>query len=551
MELTKVQKIYGARLGMAMMLFADVTEHKYETLQTLCETLGLSNKRVVNRLKESNKIVLYIPSEQIYYDWLYVIFDESEYNKDVLTEFYNLSKKRFSYITEYIEKLEKYYSKNQISQCIEVVRSMQKKKIRTDALLFYLCYSNIITDIDSIGIDYNGLIYAGKGILFSSEKKQDEYLLNFNTGEQVMTSLQFKKYLKARREELAEYMSTFFEEEIEEQHLGAYLDDVLSSKASNHGVEVEYSLGGIIKTACRNILIEHGGGLDWYESITSRKGSSFACNLNYIPNVDDIIEKYYIQLMRYNYIQEDEFSKRYLIRECKSESPLIDLISIMFMYNVDVFTKMFMNLLEDYYINFSWEKVVNQSGLERYKSIITTLEAEIQSMCNKLERADNTIRIFNEQLRKEKNAEIIPLEKINNELEKRMEEKDAEIENLKQQIKSRDEFIELLENAVEDRKELETIDLPTLQTKKYLFVGNAKEALPELHKKFVNSLFMENESFSLTNIKVDAIVMLIKYMSHGMYYKIRSANTLNDIPIVRCNTKNIDTIYNAMSKIIN
>ncbi len=549
MKLTKEQKIYGARLGMAMILFGDVDEHKYETLQTLCETFDLSNKRVVNRLKESNKIVLYIPSEQIYYDWMYVIFDESEHNENVLTEFYNLSKKRFSYIIEYVEKLEKHFSKNEISQCIDLVSSMQKKKIRQDALLFYLCYSNIITDIEAIGIDYQHFIYTGKNILFASEKNQDEYLINFNTGEQVITSPQFKKYLKARRTELVEYMSDMLDEEVAEPDLAAYLDEMLSSKASDHGVLVEDSLGGAVKAACRNILIEHGGGLDWYEAITSRIGSSFACNLNYIPDVDDIIEKYYIQLMRYNYYHEEEFSKRYLIRECKSESPLIDLISIMFMYNIDVFTKMFMNLLEDYYTNFSWEKIVNQKDSARYKSIIATLETEIQFMSSKLERANDKIQIVNEQLRQEKNAELIPLEKITNELEKRMEEKDAEIENLKQQIRSRDEFIELLENA-DDEKKLNAIDLSTLQTKKYLFVGYAKEALPELHRKFANSLFMESENFSLINIKVDAIVLLIKYMSHSMYYKIKSASTLKDIPIIKCNTKNVDTIYNAMSEVM-
>ena len=549
MKLTKDQKIYGARLGMALILFGDVHEHKYETLQALCETFDLSNKRVANKLKETKKIILYIPSEQIYYDWIYVIFDESEYNENVLTEFYNLSKKRFSYIIEDVEKLEEYFGKNEISKCVNLVSGIQKKKIRTDILFFYLCYSNVITDIEAIGMDYNNFIYTGEYVLFASEKKQDEYLLNFNTGEQIITSFQFKKYLKARRTELAEYVSSICNEEVAESELAMYLDKILSSKASDHGVLVESSLEGVVKSACRNILIKHGGGLDWYEAITSRIGSSFDCNLNYIPDVNDLIEKYYIQLMRYNYYREEEFSKRYLIRECKSESPLIDLISIMFMYNIDVFTKMFMNLLEDYYMNFSWEKIVNQKESARYKNIITTLETEIQLVSNKLKRANDRIQIVNEQLRQEKNTEIIPLEKINNELERKMEEKDAEIEKLKQQIRSRDEFIELLENT-DDDKTSNTIDLPALQTKKYLFVGYAKEALPELRRNFANSLFMESESFSLINIKVDAIVMLIKYMSHGMYYKIKSVSALNSIPVIKCNTKNIDTIYNAMSEVI-
>lgn len=218
------------------------------------------------------------------------------------------------------------------------------------------------------------------------------------------------------------------------------------------------------------------------------------------------------------------------------------------MYNIDVFTKMFMNLLEDYYKNFSWEKIVNQEVSARYENIITTLESDIQSMKNSLERANAKIQVFNDQLRKEKDSEIIPFERAAAEFEKKMEEKDKEIEKLKQQIRSRDEFIELLEN-VDDGEIPETIDIQTLQAKRYLFVGNIKEAMPELHRKFSNSLFMENENFSLTSIKVDMIVMLVKYMSHGMYYKIKAANTLSNIPVVMCNTKNIDTVYAAMAKV--
>lgn len=548
MKLTKEQKMYGARLAMSMILFSDINEHKYDKLQMLCETFKLSNEKAIKKMKQHNRIILSIPSEQIYYDWMYVIYDESEYNENILNEFCNLSKNMFPQIYESVKKIEDYFSKNEVSKCTDTINKIGKQRVRIDYLYFYLFYSDIVTDIESIGLDYKNFIYTVRDTLFASEKHQDEYFINFNTGEQVITSSQFKKYLKARRTELVEYMSEIFDDEISECNLGEYLDEMLSSKISENGVLVEFSLEGIIKTACRNILIEHGGGLDWYESITCRDKVQYISNLGYIPDVDDIIEKYYIQVLRYNYYQRGELSKVYLIRECKSESPLMDLISIIFMYNIDVFTKMFMNLLEDYYKNFSWEKIVNQEVSARYENIITTLESDIQSMKNSLERANAKIQVFNDQLRKEKDSEIIPFERAAAEFEKKMEEKDKEIEKLKQQIRSRDEFIELLEN-VDDGEIPETIDIQTLQAKRYLFVGNIKEAMPELHRKFSNSLFMENENFSLTSIKVDMIVMLVKYMSHGMYYKIKAANTLSNIPVVMCNTKNIDTVYAAMAKV--
>lgn len=549
MKLTKEQKVNGARIAMAAILFADINEHKYNKLQMICETFNLSNDKVIKKMKQHNRIILSIPSEQIYFDWLYVIYDESKYNEDILNEFYNLAKNIFPQIYEIAIKIEDYFCKNEISKCIDVINKTEKQRIRMDYLFFFLFYSDIILDFESIELDYKNFIFSAYNTLFASEKHQDEYLIKFNTGEQVITSSQFKKYLKKRRTELAEYMSKIFDEEISESDLGVYLDEILSSKISEHGVMVEFSLEGIIKTACRNILIEHGGGLDWYESITCRDKVQFINSSGYVPDVDDIIEKYYIQLLRYNFYQRGEISKVYLIRECKSESPRMDLISIMFMYNIDVFTKMFMNLLEDYYKNFSWEKIINQKLSARYDSIITTLKNDIESMKSSLERANTKIQIFNDQLRKEKDSEIIPLERVTADFEKKMEEKDKEIEKLKQQLRSRDEFIELLESA-DDKEISETIDIHTLQTKRYLFVGYIKEAMPELHRKFPNSLFMENENFSLTNIKVDGIVMMIKYMSHGMYYKIKSTNTLSNIPIALCNTKNIDTVYAAMAKSI-
>ena len=546
MELTKKQKLYGARLSMAAILFSEINEQRYETLQMLCETFNLSNEKVVRKMKQHNRIILSIPSEQIYYDWIYVIYDESENNQNILNEFYNLYRKKFPQIIDTVEKIEGYYSKNEMLKCNEIIKNQQEG---IHCLFFHLFYSDIITDIGAIGLDYKRFIYEATSAFFASETRQDEYLIKFNTGEQVMPSSQFKKYVKARRTELAGYMSEIFDEVIPEHKLGAYLDEILSSKISDNGVQVEFSLGGVLKTACRNILIEHGGGLDWYEAVTCRRKLLGIHNFNYMPDVDDIIEKYYIQLMRYNYYQEEEFSKLYLIRECRSESPLIDLISIMFMYNIDVFSKIFMNLLEDYYRNFSWEKIVNRKLSVRYENIISTLKNDIQFMKDSLERANTKIQIFNDQLRKEKDSEIIPLERMVAEYEKKMEEKDKEIENLKQQIRSRDEFIELLESA-DDREIEEAMDIHALQVKRYLFVGYIKEAMPELHKRFPNSLFMENENFSLTNIKVGAIVMLIKYMSHSMYYKIKSTNTLVGIPVVMCNTKNIDTVYNVMAKII-
>ena len=43
-----------------------------------------------------------------------------------------------------------------------------------------------------------------------------------------------------------------------------------------------------------------------------------------------------------------------------------------------------------------------------------------------------------------------------------------------------------------------------------------------------------------------AIVMLVRWMSHSMFYKIKATGSLTDTKIIMCNTKNKDTIYQKM-----
>ncbi len=53
---------------------------------------------------------------------------------------------------------------------------------------------------------------------------------------------------------------------------------------------------------------------------------------------------------------------------------------------------------------------------------------------------------------------------------------------------------------------------------------------------------MESETDNLSGIEVDAVVMLIKWMSHSMYYKIKSAGSLSQTKVIMCNSKNINII---------
>ncbi len=70
----------------------------------------------------------------------------------------------------------------------------------------------------------------------------------------------------------------------------------------------------------------------------------------------------------------------------------------------------------------------------------------------------------------------------------------------------------------------------------------------KLKKKFPNSVFMTANTDDISNIKVDAVVYLLKCMSHTMYYKVQNLYGTSDVPIIRYNGKNLELLYQEMQR---
>lgn len=118
---------------------------------------------------------------------------------------------------------------------------------------------------------------------------------------------------------------------------------------------------------------------------------------------------------------------------------------------------------------------------------------------------------------------------------------------MRQRLKYQENFINELSKGEEYfESNEEEFDISKLQEKKFLFVGRIDEAIPELKHAFPNSIFMNSETTDISNVKVDAIVMLIKWMSHSMFYKVKSANIIKEVPCILCNSKNTKLIYAKM-----
>lgn len=133
-------------------------------------------------------------------------------------------------------------------------------------------------------------------------------------------------------------------------------------------------------------------------------------------------------------------------------------------------------------------------------------------------------------------------------LKKQMDNIQHDLEDAKKQVQSRDEFIKVLSAREDDVADDTEIDMQKLWTKRYLFVGNVKEAMPYLREDFSDSIFMDNENYNLKNIKVDKVIVFTGYISHGMFYKIK--NVLKDVPVIWCNSKNKDIVYRKMQKAV-
>lgn len=130
---------------------------------------------------------------------------------------------------------------------------------------------------------------------------------------------------------------------------------------------------------------------------------------------------------------------------------------------------------------------------------------------------------------------------------KEIDNSHEEIEQLKQQLRSRDEYIALLEsNQIADDIDDTTYDLEKLQLHKYLFVCRESEILQALKKRFPNSIFMTNNTKDISDITVDAVVYIINCISHSIFYKVKSTFSGTDINHIYVNNNNIDMICAEM-----
>ena len=557
MKLTPDQRKIGMKYAIMSLLFIDIHNKRYDELQQIYETLNLKNNdRLVQKLGEERTIAE-VFTRSIYMDAILVIADCIDDTPEIIELADLLYSKRCPYIKKTFTDWEKQYATT------GTIKSAPKFNV-TDTENHYLHFlfykSEVFTEPDKILKDFDfeqdkyNLYYAfyvtdkntfDNALIFCTDSSEFYYYMSNRDRsgvEYVLRSKLFDKYLTNRRCDLAKYL------QIEENELDDYIHSNMKSHSMNGLAQARTGIVGQVEIFTKDIIADQNGGTGWYNAMTSTGNQDYYKEeILYIPDVNGLIRNYFKSYVTRKYMElvtekKQGFTKLTLSRECIPDNYEMVYQTILCMYEMDVLYKMFAIMQKQYYKDFSWEKITNQDLTTRYENIITNLQeviADKEHKINILAQEKSTLSL---QITANNSKQTAPLVSENNKLLKVIENKDSEIVDLKKKLQYQEQFIEELNTSEVENKDI-TFDLDVLQSKRYLFVGHISSALPELKYKFPNSVFMESETYNLSGVEVDAVVMLIKWMSHSMFYKIKSTGALAQTKIIMFNTKNINTIF--------
>ena len=558
MKLTDEQRKIGIKYNIMQLLSTDIRNKRYNELQKIYESLNLrNNDKLVAKLSEERTLGALFTSI-VYTDILFVIADYINDRQEIADLVDLLYAKRCPKIKKMFIDWETQYAS------MSAIKSVPKFKMTytENYYLHFLFYrSDVFTEPDKVlkGFDYEEDRYMlnysfymtdkntfdNAFIFCADEEEAREYLskggANRADKEFVLQSKFFDRYLAKRRCELADYL------QIEESKLAEYIHSAMKSHSKNGEMPTRSGIVGQIEIFTRDIIANQNGGTSWYNAMTTTNNDKwYGESVLYVPDVDGLIRNYFKSYVATRYIEQvmekkQGFNKITLSKDCIPESYAIVYQTILCMYEMDVLYKMFALMQKQYYKDFSWEKITNQDSAIRYEDIISDLEQTITDKENRIKSLMLKNSTLSLQITADNSKQTAPLVAENNKLLKVIEDKDSEIADLKRRLEYQELFISEL-NKPEVEEINNTYDLELLQSKRYLFVGHISDVLPDLKYKFPNSIFMESETANISNIEVDAVVMLIKWMSHSMFYKVKATGALADKKIIMCNTKNIDTV---------
>lgn len=268
--------------------------------------------------------------------------------------------------------------------------------------------------------------------------------------------------------------------------------------------------------------------------------------INYHPNVEELFEiALQAHVEAYFSSTGNKIERTYFRRQALSlVLDNCDLLynNLVHLYYIDCLYKVLEINRDEYYYNFSWFYDIEK--IEEAVSETTEVGAELPKEDTHVEQYAE----LNAQYERERKHVLEIGKKYAHDLAEKdriIEARTDEITELRHQLQIQQEYINLT-NMPEEPSAADTIDISPLYGKRFLFVGQILESYSELRKTFPDSVFMENETTSIKSLKVDGVVLLIRNMSHSMYYKVMQNSQLAELPRVYCNSRNIHNVYQAM-----
>ena len=271
---------------------------------------------------------------------------------------------------------------------------------------------------------------------------------------------------------------------------------------------------------------------------------SYAKYVNHHPNVDTLIElafQTYIQpysLNNHGQITRIILRKEITPRIVNNIEAFYD--RIVGLYYIDCLYKVVEQYRDEYYYNFPWFY-----DIEKQDALIEATITDKQSD-DKKQKDDYTE--LNAQYERERKRVNEVCKKHAHELaekDRAISAQTNEIEKLRAQLQIQQEFYSLA-SAAEELDITESLDISSLYGKRFLFVGKLYDSNAKLKQTFPTSTFMETDTANIKSLKVDGVVLLIRNMSHSMYYKVMQSNQFAELPKIYCNSRNINNIYQAM-----
>lgn len=515
-----------------VMLLGDITKKKYSRIRVIMEYIDTTNRK----LCQKRGIMTYGDIETcIYYDMALVITDSAIENDEVI----ELVKKL--YATEY-SRAERFYEEL-------VDKDIDEKKwvIRKDTSLSgherALFRLNIYTN-DKMRDLFGALFVDGDSANYLEWIRTDEDYLGktiaseakfTGSNNSIFDSKLFERYLKKRREDIANYYRVPVSK-IADAMMGE-IKNIVFDKQYAHNVSY------LVYLTYRKITANHGASDSWINFLLT-KYDKFNTVYGYVVDVDKIIDDYYFMKVHVEYSTRltngNDFTELTLARECVSPNIQNDITEILYMIFMDCMQKINDIFVEQYYQNFSWEKIDGKEVEIKYKKIVEEYKNKNARLKDKIQRQEESRLEVNEIVRN-KVASITRKQLRNVEsLNKTIENQQKEIEKLKKLLASKEEFINELQNVTEELDE--DVNLDIIKDKRFLVVGHVSERMPELKKLLSASIFMETENFELKGIQVEGIIFIISFMSHSMFYKVKASSIYDKVMNIKCNGKKAETV---------